>query len=77
MKNSTITSNKRKFLVLIMQICCNFLSYISIVSKSLLQPHSWYHGPITRINAELKVSLCEGAFLVRDCISSPGNQRIV
>lgn len=32
----------------------------------------WYHGPITRINAELSL-LHDGDFLVRDCISSPGD----
>ncbi len=32
----------------------------------------WYHGPITRIAAELGV-VSEGDFLLRDCISSPGD----
>jgi hypothetical protein len=32
----------------------------------------WYHGPITRIAAELSVEI-DGDFLVRDCISSPGD----
>jgi len=32
----------------------------------------WYHGPITRIAAEMSV-LDDGDFLVRDCISSPGD----
>ncbi len=32
----------------------------------------WYHGPITRIAAELALGV-DGDFLVRDCISSPGD----
>ena len=40
--------------------------------KSLLEC-PWYHGPITRISAELSVSRSDGDFLVRDCISSPGD----
>jgi len=36
-----------------------------------LQCHAWYHGPITRISAELSLA-CDGDFLVRDCISAPG-----
>ena len=37
-----------------------------------LASQPWYHGPITRITAELSVAN-EGDFLVRDCISAPGN----
>ena len=33
----------------------------------------WYHGPITRIAAELGVGGADGDFLVRDCISSSGD----
>jgi hypothetical protein len=37
-----------------------------------LRSHAWYHGPISRQRAEdiLKI---EGDFLVRDCVSQPGN----
>ena len=32
----------------------------------------WYHGPITR-NAAVSLLEAEGDFLVRDCISNPGD----
>ena len=45
-------------------------------SSSSLQPDlsrcPWYHGPTTRIASEMSLARdCD--FLVRDCISSPGD----
>lgn len=37
-----------------------------------LDASAWYHGSITRIAAELSLAR-DGDFLVRDCISAPGN----
>ena len=40
--------------------------------KKRLEACSWYHGSITRMAAEMSLG-SDGDFLVRDCISSPGN----
>ncbi|XP_069999873.1 breast cancer anti-estrogen resistance protein 3 homolog isoform X3 [Penaeus vannamei] len=37
-----------------------------------LRSHAWYHGTIPRARAE-EVVLKEGSFLIRDCISQPGD----
>lgn len=37
-----------------------------------LRSHAWYHGPIPRQRAE-EIVLLDGDFLVRDCVSQPGN----
>ncbi|XP_063848304.1 breast cancer anti-estrogen resistance protein 3 homolog isoform X7 [Scylla paramamosain] len=39
---------------------------------SELSSHAWYHGTIPRARAE-EVVLRNGAFLIRDCISQPGD----
>ena len=40
---------------------------------SELRSRPWYHGTISRQRAETIVSVADGNFLVRDCISSPGD----
>ena len=37
-----------------------------------LSSQEWYHGPITRQNA-VTLLYSEGDFIVRDCISNPGD----
>lgn len=37
-----------------------------------LRSHAWYHGPIPRGRAD-EILKSEGDFLVRDCVSQPGN----
>lgn len=37
-----------------------------------LRSHAWYHGTIPRVRAE-EVVIKEGEFLIRDCISQPGD----
>ena len=37
-----------------------------------LSSQEWYHGPITRQNA-VTMLYSEGDFIVRDCISNPGD----
>ncbi|KAG5677054.1 hypothetical protein PVAND_006838 [Polypedilum vanderplanki] len=37
-----------------------------------LRSHAWYHGPIPRQRADEFLKI-EGDFLVRDCVSQPGN----
>lgn len=37
-----------------------------------LRSHAWYHGPIPRQRAD-EILRSEGDFLVRDCVSQPGN----
>ncbi|XP_070507292.1 breast cancer anti-estrogen resistance protein 3 homolog [Chironomus tepperi] len=37
-----------------------------------LRSHAWYHGPISRQRAE-EILKIEGDFIVRDCVSQPGN----
>jgi hypothetical protein len=37
-----------------------------------LRSHAWYHGPIPRQRAE-EFLRSDGDFLVRDCVSQPGN----
>lgn len=44
---------------------------LSLDSRDL-RSHAWYHGPIPRQRAE-EIVLREGDFLVRDCVSQPGN----
>lgn len=44
---------------------------LSLDSRDL-RSHAWYHGPIPRTRAEEIVEK-EGDFLIRDCVSQPGN----
>uniref|UniRef100_A0A2M4A7I5 Putative guanine nucleotide exchange factor for ras-like small gtpase n=2 Tax=Anopheles triannulatus TaxID=58253 RepID=A0A2M4A7I5_9DIPT len=44
---------------------------LSLDSRDL-RSHAWYHGPIPRQRAE-EIVQQEGDFLVRDCVSQPGN----
>ncbi|EAA05895.5 AGAP009560-PA, partial [Anopheles gambiae str. PEST] len=44
---------------------------LSLDSRDL-RSHAWYHGPIPRQRAE-EIVQKEGDFLVRDCVSQPGN----
>ena len=44
---------------------------LSLDSRDL-RSHAWYHGPIPRQRAE-EIVLKEGDFLIRDCVSQPGN----
>uniref|UniRef100_A0A182NLK0 SH2 domain-containing protein n=1 Tax=Anopheles dirus TaxID=7168 RepID=A0A182NLK0_9DIPT len=44
---------------------------LSLDSRDL-RSHAWYHGPIPRQRAE-EIVQREGDFLVRDCVSQPGN----
>ncbi|XP_055599680.1 breast cancer anti-estrogen resistance protein 3 homolog isoform X2 [Uranotaenia lowii] len=44
---------------------------LSLDSRDL-RSHGWYHGPIPRQRAE-EIVTREGDFLVRDCVSQPGN----
>lgn len=44
---------------------------LSLDSRDL-RSHAWYHGPIPRQRAEETVGK-EGDFLIRDCVSQPGN----
>jgi SH2 domain len=37
-----------------------------------LRSHAWYHGPVPRQRAD-EILKTEGDFLVRDCVSQPGN----
>lgn len=37
-----------------------------------LRSHAWYHGPIPRQRAD-ELLKTEGDFLIRDCVSQPGN----
>lgn len=37
-----------------------------------LRSHAWYHGAIPRARAE-EIVQRDGEFLVRDCVSQPGN----
>lgn len=44
---------------------------LSLDSRDL-RSHAWYHGPIPRQRAE-EIVQSEGDFLIRDCVSQPGN----
>lgn len=44
---------------------------LSLDSRDL-RSHAWYHGPIPRTRAE-EIVVKEGDFLIRDCVSQPGN----
>lgn len=44
---------------------------LSLDSRDL-RSHAWYHGPIPRQRADEIVEK-EGDFLIRDCVSQPGN----
>lgn len=44
---------------------------LSLDSRDL-RSHAWYHGPIPRQRAE-EIVQREGDFLIRDCVSQPGN----
>uniref|UniRef100_A0A336LT25 CSON004076 protein n=1 Tax=Culicoides sonorensis TaxID=179676 RepID=A0A336LT25_CULSO len=44
---------------------------LSLDSRDL-RSHAWYHGPIPRLRAE-EIVQKEGDFLIRDCVSQPGN----
>lgn len=44
---------------------------LSLDSRDL-KSHAWYHGPIPRTRAEEIVEK-DGDFLIRDCVSQPGN----
>lgn len=44
---------------------------LSLDSRDL-RSHAWYHGPIPRQRAE-EIVQKEGDFLIRDCVSQPGN----
>lgn len=44
---------------------------LSLDSRDL-RSHAWYHGPIPRQRAD-EIVQNEGDFLVRDCVSQPGN----
>lgn len=44
---------------------------LSLDSRDL-RSHAWYHGPIPRQRAE-EIVLKDGDFLIRDCVSQPGN----
>ncbi|XP_029708812.1 SH2 domain-containing protein 3C isoform X2 [Aedes albopictus] len=44
---------------------------LSLDSRDL-RSHAWYHGPIPRQRAE-EIVQRDGDFLVRDCVSQPGN----
>lgn len=44
---------------------------LSLDSRDL-RSHAWYHGPIPRQRAE-EIVVKEGDFLIRDCVSQPGN----
>lgn len=44
---------------------------LSLDSRDL-RSHAWYHGPIPRPRAE-EIVQREGDFLIRDCVSQPGN----
>lgn len=44
---------------------------LSLDSRDL-RSHAWYHGPIPRQRAE-EIVQAEGDFLIRDCVSQPGN----
>lgn len=44
---------------------------LSLDSRDL-RSHAWYHGPIPRTRAE-EIVIKEGDFLIRDCVSQPGN----
>ncbi len=44
---------------------------LSLDSRDL-RSHAWYHGPIPRVRAE-EIVQKEGDFLIRDCVSQPGN----
>ncbi|XP_058450330.1 SH2 domain-containing protein 3C isoform X2 [Malaya genurostris] len=44
---------------------------LSLDSRDL-RSHAWYHGPIPRQRAE-EIVQKDGDFLVRDCVSQPGN----
>lgn len=44
---------------------------LSLDSRDL-RSHAWYHGPIPRQRAE-EIVQTEGDFLIRDCVSQPGN----
>nr|XP_040576962.1 breast cancer anti-estrogen resistance protein 3 homolog isoform X1 [Lepeophtheirus salmonis] len=48
------------------------LGYELSLDESDIRSYQWYHGPITRLAAETTVE-SDGDFLVRDCISSPGD----
>ena len=41
-----------------------------------LSSQEWYHGPITRQNA-VTLLYSEGDFIVRDCISNPGDYGMI
>lgn len=44
---------------------------LSLDSRDL-KSHAWYHGPIPRTRAE-EIVQKDGDFLIRDCVSQPGN----
>ena len=41
-----------------------------------LSSQEWYHGPISRQNA-VTLLYSEGDFIVRDCISNPGDYGMI
>lgn len=52
------------------RLFCSTRKHVRLPTFS--RSHAWYHGPIPRQRAE-EILRVEGDFLVRDCVSQPGN----